>query len=181
MTFNPSNAISSYLPVNFQLPTKETLLEFISKRERETANILNIKENANYENFEILTGQQFFDSNSTPTLSTPTKKRYIFRTVYNFGALPNNTTKTLAHGLTLDDGVHASTWFFTKIHATAFNPSQGAEKAISFDGTYYDIAAGAVSNPMNLFVDSTNINITTTSDRTAFTECIVTLEYMKVF
>jgi len=181
MTFNPSNAISSYLPVNFQLPTEETLIAFISKRERETANILNIKENANYENFEILTGQQFFDSNGTPTINRPTTKRYIFRTVYNFGALPNNATKTLAHGLVLDDGVNPSTWFFTKIHATAFDPTKGAEKAIAFDGTYYDIAAGAVANPINLFVDQTNINITTTSNRTNFTECIVTLEYMKVF
>ncbi len=179
MTFAPSNALSSYLPVDFDLPREQGgMHDFVNKRERLTATILNIKENGNYENSELLTAQQWF---STQAAGVTRQTRYSFRKVIDFGALPNNAVKSVAHGLTLDDGVNPSTWFFTKINGTAFDPTQGAEKAICIDGAYYDLVAGVITGPINLYVDQTNVNITTTSNRTNFTRCYVTLEYLKVF
>ena len=172
----PLNSQSSYLPPEFDIPANvEGLREFINQRERLTGSIVNVKENGNYENFEILTAQQWFGT----TAGLPQVKRYTFRKVIDFGALPNNATKSVAHGLTLDDTVNPSTWFFTKIYATAFDPAIGAELAISLP--YYDIVAGAVANPINIFVNQTNVVVTTTSNRTNFTRCYVELEYLKVF
>lgn len=177
MTFGPPNAQSSYLPVEFDVPINpDSQRQFINQRERLTASILNIKENANYELFELLTAQQYF---STQAVGLPNNPRYTFRKVIDFGALPNNATKSVAHGLVLDDGVNPSTWFFTRIYAEAFDPSVGAEFGISIP--YYDIVAGAVANPINVYVDQTNVVITTTSNRTNFTRCYVTLEYIKNF
>lgn len=177
MTFSPPNAISSYLPVEFDIPmSPDAQRIFINQRERLTATILNVKENANYELFELLTAQQYFSTQPAGTINTP---RYTFRKVIDFGALPNNATKSVAHGLVLDDGVNPSTWFFTKIQADAFDPAVGAELGISIP--YYDIVAGAVANPINIFVNQTNVVITTTSNRTNFTRCYVTLEYIKNF
>jgi hypothetical protein len=175
MTFSPVNTQSSYLPVAFQLPKEDDMFyDFISKRERLTASILNVKENGQYETQEYLTAQQWFNT-STAGLT----KRYTFRKVIDFGALPNASAKSVAHGLVLDDGANPSTWFFTKIYATAYDPSIGAEKIISIP--YYDIVGVAIANPIGIFGDQTNVTITTTSNRTNFTRCYVTLEYMKLF
>jgi len=179
MTFGPANSQSSYLPPQFEIPkTIEGIHEFVNKRERLTGTILNVKENGNYENNEILSAQQWF---SVEPAGSAIKTRYAFRKVIDFGPLPNNTIKSVPHGLTLDDGVNPSTWFFTEINGTAFDPTQGAEKAISINGAYYDLVAGNITDPINLYVDSTNVNITTTSNRTNFTRCYVTLNYLKVF
>lgn len=179
MTFAPSNAQSSYLPVDFDLPREQNgLHDFVNKRERLTSTILNIKENGTYENSELLSAQQWF---STQAAGTTKQTRYAFRKVIDFGTLPNNATKSVAHGLTLDDTVNPSTYFFTEINGTAYDTTTGGEKAIAINGTYYDIAAGAIANPINLYVDQTNVNITTTSNRTNFTRCYVTLNYIKNF
>jgi hypothetical protein len=63
MTFAPSNSYSSYLPVEFDLPTEsEAQRQFINKRERLTASILNVKTNGNYESRELLSADQWFTS-----------------------------------------------------------------------------------------------------------------------
>jgi len=182
MTFGPPNPLSSNLAADFDLPsTPEGIRQFMLIRERQTASIVNVKENAQYEKFELITNVQYFNTGTTQGSSTTASRlpRPGFRKVIDFGALPNNALKSVAHGLTLDDGVNPSTWFFTKIYATAFDPTVGAELIISLP--YYDIAAGAVANPIAISADQTNVKITTTSNRTNFTRCYVILEYLKVF
>lgn len=177
MSFAPINTQTAYLPGDFDLPSNvEGIRDFVLKRERLTSSILNVKEIGQYETIELLNAQQWF---STEVPTAPRKTRYAFRKVIDFGTLPNTSTKSVAHGLTLDDGVNPSTWFFTRITATAYDPTRGAEKIISIP--YYDIAGAGVSNPINLNGDQTNVNITTTSNRTNFTRCYVVLEYLKVF
>ncbi len=63
MTFGPVNSYSSYLPIEFDLPKEpEAQRQFINKRERLTASILNVKENGNYEQHELLSAEQWFTS-----------------------------------------------------------------------------------------------------------------------
>ncbi len=63
MTFGPVNSYSSYLPVEFDLPKEaEAQRQFMNKRERLTASILNVKENGNYEQHELLSAEQWFTS-----------------------------------------------------------------------------------------------------------------------
>lgn len=164
MTFSPVNSQSSYLPVEFALPKDgKDFLDFINKRERLTASIVNIKENGNYENNEILSGQQWF-----ATSFTPKKTRYTYRTVVNFGTLPNNATGTAPHNIKVDQNT-----IFTKILATATNPNT------KFIPIPY-INTGTPGDSVEIWVDAMNVNIKTTSaNYTVFTTTYVVLEYIK--
>lgn len=164
MTFAPINSQSSYLPVEFALPKDgKDFIDFINKRERLTASIVNIKENGNYENNEILSGQQWF-----ATSFTPRKNRYTYRTVVDFGPLPNASTGTKPHNISV-----TQTTIFTKILATATNPST---KFIPLP--YVNVTTP--TDGVEIWVDATNVNIkTTTANYIAFTTCYVVLEYLK--
>src|SRR5438045_956932 len=100
-SFQPANSQSTYLPVEFSLPDDpKQAQDFIIKRERQTADILNVKENGSYELIELLSGQQWF---STATGQEPKKTRYAYRYVMdlvakNSGPIPAGLS-SFAHGL----------------------------------------------------------------------------------
>lgn len=99
MTFGPPNTQSSYLTVDFELTNnKELLNELISKRERQTASILNIKENGQYELVELLSAQQWFSTNAA---GQPNKPRYGFRTTVDLVALNGGNIGAGTTNLTL--------------------------------------------------------------------------------
>src|SRR2546429_5154363 len=80
MTFGPANTLSSYLPIQFQVEGDEEFFrQLIAERERLTATIVNIKENAQYEKQEIITGQQWFTSQVSGAL----KSNYIYRLAFD--------------------------------------------------------------------------------------------------
>jgi len=121
---------------------------------------LNAREIAIYEPVELQTGQSWFSAQ-------PRKKRQGFRKVFDFGSLPNATAKTIAHGLTLTADFH-----FTRIFATATDTS-------GFNAIPIPFASPTLANNISIEVDSTNVTITTGSDRTAFNQCFVILEFLK--
>jgi hypothetical protein len=86
-TFGPVNSLSTFLPIEFDLPlesTEEKWREIIAKRERLTSQIVNVKANGNYELEEILSGQQWFSTQKAPN---PRKLRYGYRRVFDLVAL----------------------------------------------------------------------------------------------
>ena len=87
--------------------------------------------------------------------------RQAFRLVVDFGALPNNGTFSVPHGLTI-----TNTWSFTRIYATAS------------DQTGFNFLPIPSAN-VNLTVNATNVNITTVGNYSNYNECIVVLEYLK--
>lgn len=128
---------------------------------------LNIKDTGYYVQEEFLTGQLFFPDpalNST-TAQFPTY-RQTFRKVINFGALPNATSKSVAHNLTITPG-----FSFTRIYGAATNPST------SFIPIPY--ASPTLNENISIEIDATNIIITTGIDRTAYTTCYAVIEYIK--
>jgi hypothetical protein len=85
----------------------------------------------------------------------------------NFGALPNNTTASVAHGIS----VTANT-VFTRIYACGTNPNT------KFVPIPY-VNVGTPGDGVELWVDTTNVNIkTTTANWTSYT-AIVVVEYLK--
>lgn len=164
--FGPANSQSSYLPLEFELPKDEReMRELVSKRERLTANIVNIKENGNYELNEILTAQQWF--NPVNNLNTQ-QKLYTFRKVINFGVLPNAGTKSVAHNIAVTNKT-----VFTKIIGTATNPA-----VQSVPLPYVNV--GTPADGVELWLDPTNVNIkTTTANWIGFITVYIILEYIK--
>jgi hypothetical protein len=161
-TYSPVNALTNYLPLEFAVPDDpKRMREFIQQRESTTATVMNLKENGQYDTSEKLTGQQWFS-----TASGINKPRYSFRKVINFGALPNNATKTSAHGLTID----ANT-ILTRLYGSSTNPST------KFIPIPY--ASTTAANSVEIFMDSTNISVTTGIDYTAFTVTYIVVEIIK--
>lgn len=165
MTYGPLNAQSSYLPTEFDLSGEEQeILYLIAERERMTASIVNLKESGQYENLELLSGQQFFS-----TSTGINKPRYTFRKVINFGTLPNAATKSVAHGISVNNN-----FIFTRIYGIA------TDQAAPFFIPLPYINTGAPGDSVELWADATNVNIkTTTANYIAYTITYVVLEYIK--
>lgn len=129
--------------------------------------VLNIKDSGYYYTTEFVNGQQFFPN---PALNSGTSSspiaRPVFRQVVNFGSLPNATTKSVAHGIT----VTARTTL-TRLYAASTNTS-----ALSYVPIPY---ASASNDNIELYMDATNVNITTNSNWSAYTITYVIIEYLK--
>jgi hypothetical protein len=122
---------------------------------------INLKESGYYPQEEFITGQLFYPNPAVPlTDKNPETYRSSIRLTIDFGALPNNATKSVAHGINI-----TNKYSFTKIMATASNPTALTFFPIGCKGTSID-------------VDATNVNITTTSNLTAYTIVIVILEFL---
>lgn len=131
------------------------------------AMVLNIKDSGYYVQQEFVNGQAYFPNDSyDSTTSKAPVLRQVFRKVIDFGALPNNTSKSVAHGLTITSGFR-----FTRLYGCASDPST----------LFIPIPASAATDAekVQLEVDTTNVIITTGSNMTGFTTTYVVLEYIK--
>ncbi len=129
---------------------------------------LNVKDTGVYNVIEIVNGQIFFPN---PALNSSTAQapnfRQVYRTVVNFGALPNAATKSVAHGILI-----TPTTTFTRIYATASNLAADTYIPIPY-------ASPTAANSIEISVDATNVNITDVIDYSAYTICYVILEYIQ--
>ncbi len=129
---------------------------------------LNLKDIGYYVEQEFLNGQKFFSDSSPGTSKSQTLQyRQVFRTVVNFGALPNNTTKSVPHGIQV-----TQQYSFTRIYGTASNSLGGSFLPIPY-------ASSTAGRVIELSVDATNVHIITGSDMTAYTSTYIVLEYIK--
>lgn len=128
---------------------------------------LNLKKIGDFPLEEVQNGEAWFN---------PTNRRQIrsgLRTTINFGALPNAGTTQVAHGINV-----TSTTFFTHIYATATNPTAVAPAIKAVPIPYVNVATP--TDGIQITVDSTNVNITTTTANwIGFTTCYVVLEYLQ--
>lgn len=149
-------------------PEFKELLVRLYQNVNNIAIALNTKDTGYYTTQEFVNGQLYFPNpalnSSTPTVAT---FRQVFRTTVNFGALPNAATKSVPHNIGVTDAFTC-----TRIFAGASDVSRK-----SFIPLPYVDAVGG--NNIQLDVDATNVNITTTSDRTNYTVCYVVVEYIK--
>ena len=87
----------------------------------------------------------------------------LYRKTINFGALPNSTTKSVAHGIT------------NLKRIVSINGFSGS----SINKGGIPIPHAVANNPVYIFTDDTNVTIGTTSDRTAYTITYVNVYYTK--
>jgi len=165
-SFLPANSTQNFIPNDLLIPDdwKEANL-ILTDYIRLLVDALNTKEIAQYSENLNLTGQQFF------TTGDAQKTRYVYRKVIDFGALPNASTKSVAHGM-----INTQNSIWTRIYATATNP--GATTTTSAIPIPY-VDPNTLANGIQIDVDTTNVNITTAIDYTAYTECVVILEYIQ--
>lgn len=159
--------VSQLYDVDVNTPQFKELLVRLYQNVNNIALVLNIKDSGYYVTSEFVNGQSFFPNpaNNSTTATAPTL-RQVFRTVVNFGALPNATTKSVPHHIPVTAG-----FTFTRIYGAASDTTGGNYIPIPY--------ATPVSNDIALDVNTTDVTITTADDRTNFTVCYVILEYIK--
>lgn len=122
---------------------------------------LNDKDAGFYMLQEFVNGKQFFPN---PAIRAQ-QNRSVFRQVVNFGTLPNTATKSVPHNIPITSEVS-----ITEFSGAATDPST------SFIPLPY---ASVTGDDIELFMDATNVNVKTASDRTAYTTCYIVIEYLK--
>lgn len=159
--------VSQLYDIDVNTPQFKELLVRLYQNVNNIALVLNIKDTGYYVTSEFVNGQSFFPNpaNNSTTATAPTL-RQVFRKVVNFGALPNNTTKSVAHHIPVTAG-----FTFTRIYGAASDTSGGHYIPIPY--------ATPVADDIALDVSTTDVTITTSADRTNFTVCYVVLEYIK--
>lgn len=131
------------------------------------ATVLNSKDTGIYDTSIFVNGQQFFPNTAAPgTSAISSNFRPVYRKVINFGALPNNNITSIAHGITC-----SAYTTFTRIYGVATKPTV----PYSYIPLPFVDSGG---NHIELNVDNANVNIITTDDRSAYTQCYVIVEYL---
>lgn len=129
---------------------------------------VNGRDAGTYDVQEFINGQKFFPNPLLANQNIRTNTvRDVFRKIINFGALPNNATKTVAHDLTPQ-----TSWTFTRIYGAA---SDTAGKV--YIPLPYSVAT--LNENIELWVDATNVSIKTAVDFSAYTITYIVLEYLK--
>lgn len=149
-------------------PEFKLLLIRLYQNINEIALSVNIRDAAYYNTQEFVSGQLFFPNPAAnDTSSSANDFRQGMRMVIDFGSLPNAGSKSVAHGITV-----SATTSFTRIYATASDQ-------VAFSYIPIPYASSTAANNIELSVSATNVTITTGSNRTNFTTCIVVLEYLQ--
>lgn len=161
--------LESYLPVYDVAPeTWQEGRNFLVEQLKRISNAVNIRQIGWYLDEELLSGKAFIPGANSSTGFTSQNFRQVLRKVIDFGALPAAGVKSVPHGITVDDN-------FTLVFmsASATNPTA----LTAFPIPYAD--PGALVNAVALNMDATNVNIGVGVDRSQFTRCFVTIEYMQ--
>jgi hypothetical protein len=142
-----------YLPPEFSIPSLwEDARGFIIDRQTETADVVNQMQNGYYESVEFVSGKRFLSLNDFDP-------RIVYRKVIEVGHLPNNGTVSIPHGI-------SNIQIMTHIYGTANSTNEYLP--LPYSGADY----------IELWVDNINVNVSTTSDRTAFVAYVI-LEYLR--
>lgn len=129
---------------------------------------LNTRDAGYYNTSEFINGQLFFPNpaNNSSTAAAA-DFRQVYRTVVNFGPLPNTGTTSVPHNITVTPQTT-----FTRIYGATSNHTQNLFLPLPY-------AAQPASQNIELYVDATNVNIVTGADETLFTVTYVILEYLQ--
>ena len=114
--------------------------------------------------YSVSGGGESYSTTETLTGGTWIDGKPIYRKTVNFGALPNSTSKSVAHGIS---GISKIIKF----------------SAVTTNGTYWlnlpHTNPTTLANSIAIECTATNVTITSGSNRTNYTECYCIIEYTK--
>jgi hypothetical protein len=176
--FNQNN-LGSFVPTSFsweiaQLqetdidPKLKSLMIRLYQNLNVMSLVLNDKDTGYYVDQEYVNGQKFFpDPNLNLNSTASPIYRQIYRKVINFGALPNTTSKTIPHNITIQ-----SNYTLTRLYGAATNSIATSLIPLPF-------ASPTAADNIQLEMTDTNIIITTGKDQTTYTTCYIIIEILK--
>jgi len=124
---------------------------------------LNLKDTGIFDNSqEFITGMNYFpDPTKTAVTSPQSEMRPVYRTTLIMGALTNAGTTTTAHNINPN-----SSFRLVRCYGAATDPV----------GLQY---TPIPNSDINVYMDATNIVLTTTTDYSAYSEVLMVIEYLK--
>ncbi len=156
MSFAPANSSTAYIPTYLDLQCNDEQLRIIlTAYLTDLAYGINLREIAQYEQVELLNGQQFFNPTSTRT------KRYGFRKVFPF----SDANLVFNHDIT-------GATIYTSISGTA----------ITAGGNFIPIpyvSATLVTDQIQIDVTPTQVVVTKGATSPVLTNGLIILEYLK--
>lgn len=160
--------VSQIYQIDVNTPQFKELLVRLAQNINTISLSMNTRVCGIYDTGEFISGKVFFPN---PALNSSTTTTPTFRQgeiiVVNFGALPNTGTKSVPHNLN------------PKTPWTFFNVMGCASDTTGLMYINLPYASPVLANNIELWADSTNVNITTGSNRSNFNVCYVILEYLK--
>lgn len=161
--WDPSN-----IPQNIDPVLKELFIRMYQNLNL-MANVLNVADIGFYNTqYEFVNGQQYFanPANNSSTQSNPSQ-RPVFRTVVNFGALPNAGIKSVVHNIPFNNGFSA-----TRIYGAASDTTGLTYIPLPF-------ASPVLNQNIQLDLDAVNVNVTTGINRSNYNLCYIVIEILK--
>jgi hypothetical protein len=159
--------VSEIYSMDVKNPEFKELLVRLYQNIGSISQVINNKDTGVYHTDEFLCGQIYFP-NPNPIAGQPNDFRQVYRKVVNFGALLDTATKTMAHDITITPGL-----FFTRIYGITKDPVANIWLPLPYS------SPGALGNAIELNVNGANITVITGSNRTAYTQTYIVLEYLK--
>lgn len=162
MFSSDQSLVSNQIPISLDFPSEPDELNlFVQMIIKRIANATNSKESGLYIPLETATFISYFTTGNTQ------KFRNVYRKVIDFGSLPNATSKQVPHGIAFN-----SDFSTTRIYGSATDPVNLVYVPLPFT----DLTP---ANSISLFLDETNINVSTGINRSNFTRSTVVIEYTK--
>jgi hypothetical protein len=163
-----SQNLESYVPVYDAIPDKwEDARAFVVEQFKKHGNAINAREIGFFLDQELLSGKSFIPGLNIVTDGGSTQQfRTILRIVVDFGPLPNAGVKTVPHGITFD-----ANFTLIQLWASATDPTNLTAIPIPF--------VSSTIAPVQIFINATDIVITTTSNLSTYTRCFVFIEYIQ--
>lgn len=159
-TYKPTAGIGNRLDEDIKFSDEwEEASRQITEKVKEVCEKTNDKTYGLFTTTEMLNNERFFGADNQST-------RSVFRKVIDFGALPNNTSKTAAHAITWNANTH-----FVRIYGCATDPSTN-----SLPLPY---SSGTLNKNIEVYLDVTNVTVVTSIDYSGYTTCYIVLEYIQ--
>lgn len=169
MNSTSSQEFESYVPVYDTVPENwEEARAFLIEHLKKVSNAINIREISWFLDEELLSGKAFI-----PGSNNNQQFRQILRKVIDFGSLPNNSSKSVAHGIKVDENFTLIQLFGAASNRT--NPN------FSYLPIPYATPT-SLNDMISLSMDQTNVTIQTgnsATPRSNYTACFIVIEYIQ--
>lgn len=163
--------VYDFIPENWE-DARRVLVEHL----RQISEAVNISEKGYYVDTETFAGK-FWTPRARASINDPIEYRNVIRKVVDLGGLndfssgtPPNT-QSVAHGI---DFTEES--FITALYGAATDPAASDLNA-AIPLPFLDV--GTLANGIQLDIDGTNINLTSSADYSAYTSAWVVIEYVE--
>lgn len=164
-----SQEFESFVPVYDTVPEDwQEARPFLVEVLKKISNAVNLREIGWMLDEEILSGKAFIPVALPAGDATPQQFRQMLRKVIDMGPLPNNSNKTVDHGILVDFN-----FTLIQIYGAATDPNNLISIPLPF------VELPNVNDSIKLYMDATRVVVTTTSNRGNFTRCFVTIEYIQ--